>query len=111
MDVNRVEMRTHNVSKVDLCKGEGFKGRAREPDCRLDVFLQELLHVHPKERPGLLQHLNMGIKTEDVNGTIIKQTGFTCILKIGNSPENTSISLTNYLKIKNRHWLRDKNYS
>ena len=62
MDVNQVEMQTHNVSKVDLCKGEGFKCRAREPHCLLDVFPQELLHVHPKERPGLLQHLEMELK-------------------------------------------------
>lgn len=58
LDVNWTEMQTHYVSKVYLDKSEGFERRAGEPDGRLDVFFQELLHVHPKERPGLLQHLN-----------------------------------------------------
>lgn len=56
--------RTHDVSKVDLCKSEGFQRRAGEPDGRLDVLFQELLHVHPKEGPGLLQHLDIAIRAE-----------------------------------------------
>lgn len=59
-------MQTHYVSEVDLFKSERFECRAGEPDDRLDVFFQELLHVHPKERPSLLQHLNIEIKTEHV---------------------------------------------
>lgn len=59
-------MQTHYVSKVDLGKSERFECRAGEPDSRLDVFFKELLHVHPKERPGLLQHLSAQSKTEHV---------------------------------------------
>lgn len=74
---------THNVSKVDLCKGEGFKCRAGEPDGGLDVFFQELLHVHPKERPGLLQHLNIAIRVEDATDT---WSIMTTLLKISSRP-------------------------
>lgn len=56
-------MQTHYVSKVYLFKSEGFECMAGEPDGRLDGFFQELLHVHPEERPGLLQHLNTEINT------------------------------------------------
>lgn len=52
------EHNTHDVSEVDLLKGEGFECRAELADSRLDGFLQVLLHVHSKERPGLLQHLD-----------------------------------------------------
>lgn len=58
---------SHDVSKVDLCKSEGSKCMAGEPDGWLDVFFQELLHVHPKERPGLLQHLDIVIRAEDAS--------------------------------------------
>lgn len=50
------------MSKVDLRESEGFKRRAGEPDGRLDVLFQELLHVHPKEGPGLLQNLDIAIR-------------------------------------------------
>lgn len=52
-------IQTHYVSEVDLGKLERFEGGVREPDCRLYLFFKELLHVHPKERPGLLQHLSI----------------------------------------------------
>lgn len=49
---------THFVSKVDLGESEGFECRTGGPDGRLDVSSEQLLHVHPEERPRLLQHLN-----------------------------------------------------
>lgn len=64
--VNGGQYPTHNVSKVDLGKREHFERRVGEPDGRLDVSFEELLHVHPKERPGLFQHLNTQDKTEHV---------------------------------------------
>jgi hypothetical protein len=45
------------VSKVDLGEGEGFQGRVRQPDSRLDFLFEELLHKHAEEWPGLLQYL------------------------------------------------------
>lgn len=60
---------THDVSKVDLRKAEGFQRLAGLPDGRLDGFPQELLHVHPKEGPGLLQHLGGATRAEDASDT------------------------------------------
>lgn len=53
MEDKRIEMQTHFVSKVDLFKSKGFESRVGKSDGRLDVFFQELLHVHPKKWPGL----------------------------------------------------------
>lgn len=63
--------KTHNVSKVDLGKSERFERRVGEPDGLLDVLFEELLHVHPKERPGLPQHLNTQSKTKHVKDALI----------------------------------------
>lgn len=57
------QMQTYYVSKVDLGKSEHFERLVGEPDSRLDFFSKELVHVHPKERPGLLQHLKMQSRT------------------------------------------------
>lgn len=57
------EHNTHNVSKVDLLKGEGLERRAELADHRLDGLLQVLLHVHTKKRPGLLQELKTDTHT------------------------------------------------
>lgn len=57
------EHNTHDVSEVDLLKGEGLECRAELADSRLNGFLQVLLHVHSKERPGLLQHLDTDGRT------------------------------------------------
>lgn len=61
-DGNAGQTSAHFVSKMDLGKSEHFECRAGESDGRLNVFLQELLHVHPKERPHLLQHLDISQK-------------------------------------------------
>lgn len=67
---------THNVSEVDLGKSEHFEGGTGLSDGWLDGFFEEFLHVHPKKRPGLFQHLNTQDKTEDVKAnqfhTLIK---------------------------------------
>lgn len=46
------------MSEMDLGKSEGLQCRVGEPDGLLDASLQQLLHVHPKKGPRLLQHLN-----------------------------------------------------
>lgn len=42
---------------MDLSEGEGFEVRAGLPNGRLDVLLQELVHVDAKEWPGLMKNL------------------------------------------------------
>lgn len=66
IDINRIQMQTYFVSKVDFGKSERSERRVGLSDDRLDVVFKEFLHVHPKERPGLFQHLNIQSKTERV---------------------------------------------
>lgn len=71
------------MSKVDLRKAEGFQRRAGLPDGWLDGFPQELLHVHPEEGPGLLQHLDGAARAEDASDT---SSILSNILKLSSSP-------------------------
>lgn len=54
------------MSKVDFFEREHFERGAGKPDGWLDVFFEEFFHVHPEERPGLLQHLGAWQRTEHV---------------------------------------------